>query len=181
MTIQWGNVAEWVGSVGTVLTLALGLGLLWREVCDNRKRHASRVIAWIDVEAGSAYVKNDGDEPVTRVMLALFTAGHYAEPMSGQADATPFVESWEWLGPSDTKEVSPAGADWHADLFPPQVRLEFSDMTGRRWLRDERGLLSRRRVIPFRQDWAKVWRWKRGERATAKARKLYTRWRWPNL
>lgn len=69
----------------------------WREVRDDRKRHASRVIAWIDAEAGVAYVKNGGDEPVTRVMLAPFTAGHYAEPMSGRADVTPFVKSWDWL------------------------------------------------------------------------------------
>lgn len=181
MTVQWGNVAEWVGSIGTVLTLGLGLWLLWREVRDNRKRHASRVIAWIDSEAEAAYVKNGGDEPVTRVMLALFTAGHYAEPMSGQADAAPFVQSWDWLGPGDTRKLVPEEVDWHAHLFPPQVRLEFTDMTGRRWLRNEGGVLTRKRVIPFRQDWPKVWLWKRDERQTAEARKLYTRWQWPNI
>ena len=54
-------------------------------------------------------------------------------------------------------------------------------MTSRRWLRNECGVLYRKRVVPFRQDWSKVWGWKRDQRATAKARKLYTRWRWPNL
>lgn len=181
MTVQSGSAAEWVGSVGTVLTLFLGLLLLWREVRDNRKRHASRVIAWVDVERCSAYVKNGGEEPIADVMLALFTAGHYAEPMSGQADDAPFVESWEWMGPGETRTVSPAAADWQARLFPPQIRLEFTDSTMRRWLRNERGRLSRKHVIPFRQDWLKVWFWKYDERQTTKARKLYTRWRWPDI
>ena len=112
MTVQWGNVAEWVGSTGTVLTLGLGLCLLWREVRDNRKRHASRVIAWIDTSAGEAYVKNGGDEPVTRVMLALFTAGRYAEPMSGQADAAPFSRAgsgWDRVRRESSLRTRPIG------------------------------------------------------------------------
>jgi hypothetical protein len=59
--------------------------------------------------------------------------------------------------------------------------MEFTDLTRREWLRDERGQLSRRRVVPFRQDWGKAWRWKRDERKTSKGRALYTRWRWPNI
>ncbi|TWG96247.1 hypothetical protein L615_004400000110 [Nocardioides sp. J9] len=180
MNIEWGNAAEWVGSVGTVLTLALGLVLLRREIRDNRKRHASRVIAWIDTSAGAVHVKNGGEEPITNVMLALFTAGHYADPMSGQGD-TPFVESWEWLGPSESRSLSPKDADWHADLYPPQARLEFTDMTGQRWLRNERGVLSEKRVRPFPQDRKQVRTWKRNERETTKARQIYTRWRWPNV
>lgn len=181
MIIQWGNVAEWVGSVGTVLTLALGLLLLWREIRANRRRHASRVMAWVDLDAGAAYVKNGGTEPVTKVMLALFTAGHYAEPLSGQAETTPYVEGWEWLPPEETRAISPRDADWHARLYPPQVRLEFTDTERRRWLRDEHGALRRKRVVPFLQDWSKLRTWKRNERETRKVRRLFTRWRWPNI
>lgn len=52
---------------------------------------------------------------------------------------------------------------------------------GRRWLRDEDGRLKRKRVIPFRQDWGKLLSWRSMGRQTERARRLYTRWRWPNI
>jgi len=179
--IQWGNAAEWVAAVGTVLTLGLGVLILWREARDNRRRHAARVAAWIDVDSGSVSIHNGAEEPVTRVMVALFAVpDHYTEPRSGQ-DGDPWVMDWEWLGPGERRTESPTPVDWQNHLFPPKVRLEYTDMTGRRWLRNEQGQLSRKLTIPFRQDWGKVWRWKRDARQTAKARGLYTRWRWPYL
>lgn len=176
-----GSLADWVAAVGTVGTLLIGLVVLIREVRDIRRRHASRVIAWIDFDTPAVCVRNSGDEPVTKVMAALFVAGHYAEPSVDPNSDPPFTESWEWLAPGEEQSFTPDGVDWHADLFPPQIRVEFTDMTQRRWLRDESGLLSRKLVIPFRQDWTKIPTWKRNERATRKARALFTRWQWPNI
>lgn len=181
MGIQWGNVAEWVGSIGTVSALVLGLLLLWREVRDNRMRHASRVVAWIDDDAEVACVRNGGEEPVTYVMLALFTAGHYAEPTSGQGETTPHVTSRQWLAPGEEFRLAPNDPNWHARLFPPKIRLEFTDASGRRWLRDEKGQLSPKKVKLFKQDRRMAKRWRRDERETAKAREMFTRWEWPNI
>lgn len=159
----------------------VALFVLIREVRDIRRRHASRVIAWIDFDAPAVRVRNSGDEPVTKVMAALFVAGHYVEPSLDPDYDPPFTDSWEWLAPGEERSFAPDGVQWHARLFPPQIRLEFTDMTQRRWLRDESGMLTRKIVFPFRQDWAKVPTWKRNELTTKKARAIFTRWRWPNI
>jgi hypothetical protein len=181
MTIEWGNVADWLAWVGTVAALLLGLLLLWREVRENRVRHASRVVAWIDDEAEAACVRNGGEKPVTYVMPALFTEGHCAEPSSGQAGTTPHVASRQWLASGEAFQPSPNDPNWHARLFPPTIRLEFTDASGRRWLRGEKGQLSPKKVKPFRQDRRLARKWRHAERETATAREMFTCWEWPTI
>jgi hypothetical protein len=179
--VDWGDAPSWVAAVGTVLTLFLGLIVLLREVGDRRRRYASRVICWIEGDAGAVHIRNGSDEPVTQVMVALFSVpNHYADAAAEVHD-DPWVWGWEWLAPGVEKAVSPEPVEWFADLFPPAVRMEFTDAAGRRWLRDEQARLSRKWVLPFREDWRNLPYWRRTGRRTDQMRRLYTRWRWPNI
>jgi hypothetical protein len=180
-SVDWGDVPTWVGSIGTVLTLGVGLLLLMRELADRRREHAARVMCWIDHEAGKVLVRNGSDQPVTRVMVALFAVpGHYVEPRTGHRD-DPYVGDWAWLGPGEEREMAPEGVEWYANLFPSQVRMEFTDTSVRRWLRDEYGTLSRKYVMPFRQDWSKFPAWSWAQEQNRRARRMYTRWHWPDI
>ena len=142
-------MAEWVGAIGTVGTLAAAVWVAKREV-DNRRadtdererRQASKVSCWVEHgstgTAGSSRpswivsVQNGSDEPIYGVSVVQEPGYVGGEPTG-----------WWDVIPPGTQE----GAVWdpdieHVDREPKPV-LEFNDAAGRGWTRDADGILRR--------------------------------------
>lgn len=98
--MEFGSVAEWVGAVGTVGALLLGLGLLAKERAINRRRSVDDLLTWLswaevpDREHGvrietTVHVVNTGRRPM-RTPLLMFPdrRGGYATQMVSSTGRT---------------------------------------------------------------------------------------------
>ncbi len=106
MTQVWGNVAEWVGSVGTVGTFVFGFVILLREISQRKREdaeafvvHASKkeghldLIGSIESKLSAAFTisaHNAGNKPVVYSTLRLGGRGEKElkiyRPLSGNKD-----------------------------------------------------------------------------------------------
>ena len=92
--IQWGNVAEWVGAVGTALAFLAALALLRKELdaandsrrareqneSARRREQASHVAAWIEDSGGGTFsvvLKNASPYPVFDVAYYVAEADNH--------------------------------------------------------------------------------------------------------
>lgn len=141
--MQWGDLATWVGAIGTTGAFGVSLFLLWQSLEDRRKGQARLVAAWqhgISVEGGSVngveyhasityHVSNNSQEPVYNVVMGA---------MCGVRGS--FVRHLGVLGPLEKREVTIllVGSP-RAEQYAPS--LAFVDADGRQWLRDGRGQL----------------------------------------
>jgi len=156
--VQWGDVATWVGGVGTALAFFATFALLiitrqeqkaTRE--DDRRAQARQVSAWCTgvqpaAEDGrhtvTVTVRNSSDEPIyglrvavgaewsrEKVAIAEVTDLHYVTPPNYQKDHTVRLE------------LSPLPGGGCEDS--PPVELVFNDASGGRfWRRDRYGGLT---------------------------------------
>jgi hypothetical protein len=148
------SAPDWIGAVGTVLTLGTGLYLFGQTLKDRRRTHAAKVATWVDKseEQGSRtwrlHVQNRGEHPIYDCDL------HILDPdgtptMNGDL-RRPVVQPNEdipnfWLlGQVSLEE---ARASWAATSRFDSLRYEFAftDTEGRRWARAQDGKLRRRR------------------------------------
>lgn len=147
---QLGDIATWIGSIGTTGAFGVSLYLLGQTIKDRRATQAKQVACWqdgpivpaeipfspeVDYSAIIKYtVRNSSQEPVYDVRLAA--------PCDLLGT---FVKDCGVIGPLDEKEVRfwlPAGQAnklYRADYSP---RLTFVDTAGKQWYRDGNGKLS---------------------------------------
>jgi hypothetical protein len=143
--VQWGNVAEWVGGIGTAGAFVATYLLLRHELATRRvqreadeRAQANQVAAWMGTfpQDGSAIggrpVLNVGNQSTSPVYDVVAKATAVDE--SGV-----FVEdSWQAFGPVDTKRGT------YATRVDKDARVElwFTDSAGLRWNRDADGALN---------------------------------------
>jgi hypothetical protein len=147
--IQWGNVGEWVGGVGTGLAFVATALAVVPELRDRNRAQAVQISAWC-----SELVQ----EPFSEVPIAV-------DNPTGQA----VRELRAWLDPKLAPNVPAREFGLYLPVLPPRNRavvdlrfdhdysvepgaqimpvilLEFTDDRGRRWRRDERKLRRIRR------------------------------------
>lgn len=79
-TMNWGSVAEWVGAVGTIGALLLGIGLFARERAILRRKSVDELVTWLtwrevpDRELGvrletTVHISNRGSRAVHAPLL----------------------------------------------------------------------------------------------------------------
>jgi hypothetical protein len=129
MSLEWGNVPSWVGSVLTSVSVGLGAITYARSTGDRRRAlddaeraQAARVSLWWE-NPRKANVRNSNDVAVT-VQVFVPDRDGGSEPLG--------------LGPGETRVVQlPAG------LAGEPVALAVVDSFGRRWVRRPGGELER--------------------------------------
>jgi hypothetical protein len=99
--VDWGNVAEWVGAVGTIGALLLGIGLLARDRAISRRKSVDDLVTWLtwrqvpDREQGArletmVHVCNRGSSAVYAPLLFYPDArgGYGSEILSADGQPT---------------------------------------------------------------------------------------------
>ena len=164
---EWGNVAEWVGAVGTAGALLLTALLLRKEVAElrdartareeegvaRRRANAMKLRASVVDEGGvtgpdgyrevTVEVVNEGDEPFLNVMMGVHVA-----PRERSA------ERWMWWyvapharGARQKTRIPNSVADRRVD-GSWLVETRFTDDEGVTWHRDHMGALRRVEAAP---------------------------------
>ena len=144
--------SEWVGAgadafaaVGTVGAFVVGFVLLRKEQRreaerseDERRAQAARISAWVEVYRkadGSReiafHIHNASDMPIYEVELPL--------PDPNDNEVSEFVGL---VPPGQTIRRSAPGEWLRSYVEPEPVQIEFQDSAGRRWARDEQGVLA---------------------------------------
>lgn len=139
MQLQVGDIATWVGAVGTTGAFAVSLILLSQALKDRRVSQAQRVAAWqLDIQPASQPASSDvsyeavityrlinnNDTPIYNIVLGARCGVH------GN-----YVRQVGSLGPHETRDVrvylpSPP----RTDQYPPDIA--FTDNAGRVWYRN---------------------------------------------
>lgn len=154
--IQWGDVATWVGGVGTAIALILTYRLLRitrREQRDlqaeKRQAQARLISAW------TGQLQQVSSDPACSVVVTLQNSSH--EPVYGLRAAVGFTWSTEGSKFAEAKivylmrpkssqdeKVELESTQWATGAAgpPPPVELLFSDAAGKHWHRNRYGLLA---------------------------------------
>ncbi len=143
--------ADWVSvyvnaaaALGTMGAFVVGFVLFRREhrreerrAEDDRRSQAVKVSAWVEAQRTGQggrellfYVHNASDMPIYEVSLS--------GPDEGDDEA-------EFIGlvPPGQTVQRPAPREWLATYYAPEpVEIEFLDSSGRKWTRNEQGLLT---------------------------------------
>jgi hypothetical protein len=152
-SVQWGDVAAWVGGIATSAALYLTYGLLRitrreqrTDQAEKREAQARLVSAWTDnlqETSGSQYsvtitLQNSSDEPVYGLRTAV------GSQWSG-ADIEYVEFDLEYIVPPKSQQqkqmVLPFARTEGGLKSPLPVELLFSDSAGKRWHRDRYGSL----------------------------------------
>ena len=167
LLVQWGDVSSWVSAFSTIIALVFAaiaavvtrraFGVEVQRDIDQeeflRRAQAALVSAWWGSQDASepqsgAFVRNASETPVYQATLSVVNARdvNVAEwidlpVVPPSADPVFFPVRLE-LG-------APAGANAAQDY---RVAMSFTDSTGNRWIRDQRGVLSE--VEPELMIWA---------------------------
>lgn len=149
--MQYGDLATWVGSVGTVGTLASGLWLLKRNEDDRRadaqnarKAQARHVSAWAEAGGGSqsgteadmvwsshAHLLNNSAEPIYDVLVRVV-------PWNFPGQRTDQIELWRLPVAVPGKEYQSTGSFRAPPVTWPQqyaCTITFRDAAGIVWRR----------------------------------------------
>ncbi|MGU3653611.1 hypothetical protein [Mycolicibacterium sp. A43C] len=153
----WGDVATWVGSLGTTGALLLGVGTLRRDRNEKRVRQASLVTFTATVgkdfeepELGGVYgvVFNGSESPITYVRVSVH-ADNYLPRNAAEVPDPHLVALIEVSGEDGPYTVGPrtkvnyhAAPNHHVPLGAIRTTLSFTDADGRDWSRDSDGRLS---------------------------------------
>lgn len=137
-----GDLATWVGSVGTAGALIVSLWLLGREQSDRRHREsearasqAALVAAWI---AGVDPLAKPHPEIRIRIRNANMTPIYDVSFQFAAGVRGTWVRSFWGMGPQETREfliLIPG----YIRAEPKAPRLTFTDSVGRQWLREPDG------------------------------------------
>jgi hypothetical protein len=137
-------VATWIQAVGTAAATLLAAAALAGGLWDRRRRAASLVSAWVEIDQGvvtDVVLSNRGDVPVFDVIARVIHKG-----------CTIALTDASTLRPGEvTRSLEPApqvyacAADLMDTATPPRVALLFRDLAGRTWRRRSNGKLRRRR------------------------------------
>ncbi len=136
--MQWGDVATWVGAIGTAAAAGIAVWLGWRahkseegrEVAEREARTAAgrRIYAWgsADGQRGhfsyTVFIRNATDEPVYNVKLTLLS-----QPSHGIS----IGRSLYVLAPGQTRELT-GRVPWSSDVANPPLYtlIAFCDRDG---------------------------------------------------
>jgi len=151
MTLNWGDVPTWVGSVSTGAALLIAAVAYRRSVHDGEREQASHVTAWVVAEEGPdgedvLHVKNSSNAAIYSVVAyyqrrrSETTVSPYYEADKTKDAAMARLEGWASLGPG-----SEGIAEYKRDfLLDPAIPwLYFRDANGIDWIRDYRARLKR--------------------------------------
>jgi hypothetical protein len=153
--VQWGDVATWVGGVGTAITLFLTYGLLFitrREQrtlqSEKRQAQARLVSAWSSnvakisdgtMHSVTVILQNSSDEPVYGVRAAVGDRWQGENIKYSEVELS-FVIPPESCQEKATSLELPPITDTAGSSLP--VELLFSDAAARYWHRDRHGELT---------------------------------------
>lgn len=162
-TVQWGNVAEWAGAIGTVGALVVTyrllrheLGLFRREAEQQHAAQAGSVACWTEFlpyEGGSlaeparlahAMVLNGSDRPIFMTLLSI------SDPV-GLGEVNDWTVAIGTVEPGGKRAwtLTPEQANYQS-LQTVNAQVAFTDADGRHWRRDWYGELERLDASPFR-------------------------------
>ena len=167
LLVQWGDVSSWVSAVSTIIALvfaAIAAVVTRRafgvEVQRDkqqaeflRRAQAALVSAWWGSQDASetqsgAFVRNASETPVYKATLSVVNARDVN--VAQQIDLPVVPPSADPVfHPVRLERGAPAGANAAQDY---RVAMSFTDSTGNRWIRDQRGVLSE--VEPELMIWA---------------------------
>lgn len=146
---DWGDVATWVGGIGTTLAFILAFAQLIVQRRKEQKQKESAqselISSWVSDELhGKSIVTilNVSANPVYQVILKLANFGH---------DLT-VGEEWDYtrciaiLPPGRSYTV--IEGDYHGMNFFPSIQIAFVDSAGKSWLRKSNGLLGKSKQLP---------------------------------
>lgn len=148
-------MATWVGAVGTAAATLLAAAALAGGLWDRRRRAASLVSAWAEVDEGivkDVVLSNRGDGPVFDVVARVIHKGRTI----GLTEASTLRPGEVTRTIEPPPEVYACAADLMDTATPPRVALVFRDQAGRTWRRRSNGKLRRRRWSHnFTTEWVR--------------------------
>lgn len=147
--LDWGNVSGWFGSGLTAVSAAVAAAAYVRSVRDREREQASRVAAWVALDARGrqvVYVTNRSDASVFELTVTAklnpplrlweLPAGNTAQALLGsRAPVSKTVElelRWWVLSVESSREMQEVTS---------RPELTFRDALGRGWRRDGKGSL----------------------------------------
>lgn len=158
MTVEWGPVSAWVGSLLTGGSLLMGFNIMRRDRARDEAAEARLLSCRIRGQRNDivVHVTNAGSLPIHHLAVAV------AMPSEVEAAGGKLPRSGAFLpvhaldiGPGEEEELR-----WSRDEAHP-LYVSFTDSSGRRWRRGFDGRLERDRTYdPF--PWERVaGRWRR--------------------
>jgi hypothetical protein len=159
--------AAWLAAFGAILAFIVALGVFGLQIKDRRRQQATEVCAWVDnVITAHTQGARFGPTPprqlaIDEMRVSIHVANQSKEPVWDCAvDVLPDKGAVldEALGGPEVLGVLPPGYDttftkdcrstipsWHTvEVAPsqfPSLRIEFTDASGRWWVRSGRGAL----------------------------------------
>ncbi|MEU6563909.1 hypothetical protein [Nocardia nova] len=159
--LDWGAVPAWISAVSAVSALITALGALvyarrtWNKAAEEaRRKQAELVAAWVQDGSGADFrccVRNASDLPIYDVDVVINGYGEIVVKCLAEWSASvvaPKADGPRWTilrdeaertrGPNVVEgEIDTRGVLAH-DLL---AEIRFTDAAGRRWRRDDSGLL----------------------------------------
>lgn len=167
LLVQWGDVSSWVSAVSTIIALVFAaiaavvtrraFGVEVQRDIDQeesrRRAQAALVSAWWGSQDASetqsgAFVRNASETPVYQATLSVVNTRDVDVAQRIDLPVVPPSADPVFL-PVPLELGAPAGANAAQDY---RVAMSFTDSTGNRWIRDQRGVLSE--VEPELMIWA---------------------------
>lgn len=127
--IDWGNVPDWVGAIGTSGSLLLGFSLLYRDRLQHERRDAELVLCSLTWDERRQYVEVANASS----RLVQETTVYYVEPRDDQHPPLPGLYRRRTpLGPGERERLATNAADGR---YLKPVFITFRDTDGRYWMR----------------------------------------------
>lgn len=128
----WGAIAGGLGAIGTAGALLLGAYTFMRQVRDQHRAQASRVIVQMERDGDfppHAIVRNLSGLPIYKVRLAAAPHNAFRDHFTESKDV--LIGDWQVTVPDEYIEIS--------------VTVEFQDSAGTRWIRWAEGGLAEKK------------------------------------
>ncbi|MER5995851.1 hypothetical protein [Streptomyces viridosporus] len=134
--IDWGNVPTWFSAIGTTLSVAIALKLVFRDRADKQTSDARRVVVRYKREKQTAHppairVINTADRPISDLLIvAMLQNGPRQHPFA----LVPFPDG-EHLAPGEECEAQDPRGSMDGMQVEAAVGVAFVDADGRGWIR----------------------------------------------